>query len=51
LDKSLSLLYFLRDVAVLKRRRSPSYGQAETVLWLSDVPADRSASAYGKDRS
>ena len=40
-DKGTALLHFLRDVALIRRKRSASYGQADKVLWLKDVPKNR----------
>src|SRR6185503_1501702 len=35
-----SLVEFLRDVALARRRRIVDVGEYETVLWLDDLPAE-----------
>src|SRR5687768_3937745 len=35
-----SLVEFLRDVALARRRRTVDVGEYETVLWLDDLPAE-----------
>lgn len=41
IGKGIALLRFLRDAATLRRRRVPSYGSADKLVWLADVPKDR----------
>lgn len=41
IDKAAHLLAFLRATAIIRRKRITSYGPAEKVLWLADVPRDR----------
>ncbi|MBI1898945.1 MAG: AAA family ATPase [Acidobacteria bacterium] len=41
IGKGIALLRFLQDAATLRRRRVPSYGSADKLVWLADVPKDR----------
>jgi hypothetical protein len=36
--KTAALLEFLRDTATLRRKRIPTYGASEKLLWLADLP-------------
>lgn len=40
-DKGTALLRFLKDSATLRRKRIPSYGPGDKVVWFSDIPKDR----------
>lgn len=40
--KSSALLRFLKDSATLRRKRISAYGPGEKLLWLFEVPEDRS---------
>ncbi len=40
-DKGSALLAFLKATAIIRRKRIISYGPADKVLWLSDVPRER----------
>src|SRR3990172_5354528 len=40
-DKGAALLRFLKDTATLRRKRIPSYGPGDKVVWFSDIPKDR----------
>lgn len=42
IEKGAHLLAFLKATAVIRRKRISSYGQADKVLWLADVPKERS---------
>lgn len=39
--KGIALLRFLKDAATLRRKRVPSYGSADKLVWFADVPKDR----------
>lgn len=39
--KGAALLAFLRENAVLRRKRIPSYSSEERVLWFADIPKER----------
>ncbi len=41
IDKGAHLLAFLKATATIRRKRISSYGPADKVLWLSDVPKER----------
>ena len=40
-DKGLALLRFLKDAATLRRRRVPSYGPNDRLVWFADIPSNR----------
>ncbi len=40
-DKGSDLLAFLKATAAIRRKRISSYGTADKVLWLADVPKER----------
>lgn len=39
-DKAISLLRFLKAAAIIRRKRISSYGSADKILWLADVPSE-----------
>lgn len=39
--KGIALLRFLKDAATLRRKRVPSYGSGDKLVWFADVPKDR----------
>jgi very-short-patch-repair endonuclease len=39
--KGIALLRFLKDAATLRRKRVPSYGSGDKLVWFDDVPKDR----------
>ncbi len=41
MDKGASLLAFLQATATIRRKRISSYGTADRVLWVADVPKER----------
>jgi very-short-patch-repair endonuclease len=41
MDKGAALLAFLRATATIRRKRVSSYGPADKILWLADVPKER----------
>lgn len=41
MTKGAALLAFLKATAIIRRKRISSYGPAEKVLWLADVPKER----------
>ena len=41
MDKGANLLAFLKATAIIRRKRISSYGPADKVLWLADVPKER----------
>jgi very-short-patch-repair endonuclease len=41
IDKGANLLAFLKATATIRRKRIPSYGHEDCVLWLADVPKER----------
>ncbi len=41
MDKGAHLLAFLKATATLRRKRISSYGPVDKVLWLADVPKER----------
>jgi very-short-patch-repair endonuclease len=41
MDKGTNLLAFLKATAIMRRPRVSSYGPADKILWLADVPKDR----------
>lgn len=40
-EKSRALLQFLKDAAILRRKRVPAYGTNDKLLWFGEVPRDR----------
>lgn len=40
-DKSAALLQFLRETALLRRKRVAAYGANDRILWFSEVPRDQ----------
>lgn len=40
-NKGASFLAFLKSTATIRRKRISSYGAADEVLWLADVPKER----------
>jgi very-short-patch-repair endonuclease len=38
--KTAALLQFLRETAILRRKRIPAYGTSDKLLWLADLPRD-----------
>ncbi|MCJ7587786.1 MAG: AAA domain-containing protein [Candidatus Aminicenantes bacterium] len=41
LGKSTALLRFLKDTATIRRKRIPTYGEGDKLLWFAEVPRDR----------
>ena len=39
--KGIALLHFLKDAATLRRKRVPSYGSGDKLVWFADVPKNR----------
>jgi very-short-patch-repair endonuclease len=39
--KGVALLRFLKDAATLRRKRVPSYGPSDKVVWFGQIPAGR----------
>ena len=40
-NKGVALLRFLKDAATLRRKRVPSYGPGDRVVWFADIPKGR----------
>jgi very-short-patch-repair endonuclease len=39
-EKTAALLQFLKEIATLRRKRVPTYGASDKLLWLADLPRD-----------